>query len=327
MNIYNSDLSSMVVFILQRSIFISKNILAEVLIVNSSLGFVNASNVFLNMTEVTINTRTIQHFPALIWSANSMILMQQCQFLNNDGTLEIKHNASSGMDDLMLHSTKVIDIHVSFIVIADSRFDSNRGVLSVIFANKSYIAILNSTFSANSATALYANYYTDVVIKDCSFASNNLSIFTILIVQGNSNINMTASRFADNTVSQHPDKTYAAALVLIDNAIGTVIGSNFITNNEVASVTGKGGSVVLVIYYSALTINACSFVNNSLIGVSGSNSVKITLVNTSFSGNKYSRGVSVNLHLNSTLDVLQSSFLYNEGGFGSAIYAVDSCNL
>ncbi len=190
--IYNSNLSGMALSVFQLYNATSSCKIINVMVLNSSIHFLNITHGFLNMTNVYIMNNILPFtYPRVIFVYKSVVFLKDCAFWNNH--IVGKPISSDGA----IMSSSVISIYGSFLTILNCTFHSNVKILPLAL-NYSYGTIINSTFYNNTlAPAIVTLGYSEVQFRSCYFISNTV-YGGVLFIEHNSEINIQSSNFEHN---------------------------------------------------------------------------------------------------------------------------------
>ncbi len=219
-------------------------------------------------------------------------------------------NQASAMGDVLVvyhKSTAIVD---SCNFIDNGFFIQNLPGSIVVANNSSSLEVKNSEFThSNSGDAIWAKFYSSVVVESCNFVKNVGGVQVWF-----SSLKLTDSVFTNNTRPQQPSAGAAVYLVGTD---ATISGSVFVGNK----VTFEGGAVVIA--DGDTTIDDCSFENNHAT-VHGGGAIYMGTVawkgrarisNSNFTGNRGDPGGAVMVDSTMRLDMQHCTFDDNHADY------------
>ncbi|CAG9312606.1 unnamed protein product [Blepharisma stoltei] len=223
-------------------------------------------------------------------SSLSSVLIQNCSFFNNIGTLLFKGKNLS---------------------IFSSNFDSNSSPRSnggAISVSSSIDSIESSTFFISNAT--FTN-------NSCSFSGGAIYIEKVSPLDSPLKLQIYSTNFLNN-------QALDGSCIYIDNSLGLYSNSSVSDCSFQENIASFSGTILAYYLYGILVFDNCEFVKNKAIYSSGLNiaigentdikNSKIILNSCTFRYNSGHTTVFMdNSNINSTLEVYESLFEYNYG--------------
>lgn len=294
-------------------------------VVNAS--FVQSS--FVNMTAQSVT----DSISIIVYNNVSSLLIIQCTFINNTGTVGINAINTPAMGT---------------VTIIQSIFTNNHPrtttVLSTV-GGGSVVMILNSIFSGNGGPSVpYTNYNSVVMVGGLGVIINNTN-FTNNIAGGSSGaiyasgqVNTITNCFFENNVMNGTDNSRAGALTIDSGRAATISNCSFKDNVVQASGDAREPSgAALSSYAQTIMIVDCYFSNNRILGAITGNGgavrvefgppLSFTLIkNSIFIGNAHMNGNGGAIAISGgNITVVNSIFINNTAvGGGGSIYSSDS---
>eukprot|EP00953_Heterococcus_sp_UTEX-ZZ885_P021340 11904-Heterococcus_DN1.PRE.1 len=268
---------------------------------NSSVGTVfSASDSTLTVTSSRFDSNTAAIGAGAIFADNkSVCTINSSQFTNNSATF----------------AAVVVTSYNSRLIIGASHFDRNSAtkIGGVIYIADNATATINtSIFQYNTGelgAAVYSDFNSALAITDCEISSNNGSGGTVYS-GGNSDVIVKGTRFDSNTAS------YGAGAIFAGNSSICIINSSQFTNNSAPLA-----AVILTSYNSRLTIEDCEISDNNS-NSSGNIYIDSESVLIISASQLYrNKGKVIFTNANATSTISTSSFKYNTGESGAAVYS------
>ncbi|WP_066972667.1 DUF11 domain-containing protein [Methanobrevibacter filiformis] len=278
----------------------------------------NGLNVTLiNLTFANGNLTGTNNNGGAIYNNASKITITGSKFINNTAEIGGAIYNNNGTISLISENTSFINntaISGGGAIYASA--NNNVTFINCIFSNNN---VTNTTGNV-AGGAIYSNGNLNII--NSTFTNNSVNINTLIlstdseayggaIYNYGSNFIITNSTFTDNKANSYSSSYYAYSCggAIYNNGSNFIITNSTFTNNEANSQSSSYSSYSYggTIYNTGVnfTINNSTFTNNNVISASN-----------------YLRGdggAIYNMNA-SNFTVVNSSFLYNNGIFGGAIY-------
>ena len=262
---------------------------------------------------------------AAVHAYSTSLVVHKCNFSNN---------TAGFLNDYASYRGSAIYVQSGSVTIIQSYFKSNRvnygGGGAISIANGDFIAVINSSFTLNSAVsrggAVYTTGRTFLTVNNSIFTSNNASYQGGAIYSTSSTL-IVQSTFESNAA----DSVGGAVHVTSNHSTISVKESEFI-HNKVSR--GSGGAIACTGQNNTILLSESTFNSNSAIscGVLDFDGMgnKVSVTTSVFGSNTATGkviGGGVACIRNASLLVLNDSFTENTAELDAGVFYLDECTV